>query len=158
MPHTHCTGRADRKLSDIAVVPGRGTGRHAESGMHKRIGLFANAHQELANNMRLPGKLRRVSNVLPLAAAIYEQGIADFNPLGRRAENFQEISARIHTAFFDDLYAHSLAQNTARYKEYAPFISPYGVASIGEICEFNINAHVHLRLDLMFLFFIEASL
>jgi hypothetical protein len=97
--------------------------------------------------MRLPGKLRWVSNVLPLAAAIYEQGIADFNPLGRWAENFQQISARMPTAFFDDFYAHPLSRNTARYKEYATFISPYGVAPIGEICEFNINAHVHLRLD-----------
>ena len=117
--------------------------------MHKSIGLFTNAHQKLANNMRLPGKLRRVSDVLPLAAAIYEQGIADFNPLGRRAENFQEMSARVTTAFFDNFYAHSLSRNTTRYKEYTAFVSPYGVAPIGEICEFNINAHVHLRLDLL---------
>src|SRR5262245_30970137 len=131
MPQTYFTGRADRKLSDIAVVPGRGTGRHTKGGMHQRIWLFANTHKELTNDMRLPGKLRRVSNVLPLAAAIYEQGIADFNTLGRRAENFQETSACMPTAFFDDFYAYSLPRNTARYKEYATFISPYGVASIG---------------------------
>ncbi len=83
MSQAYFTGGADRKLSNIPVVPGRGASWHAEGRMHKRIGLFADAHQELADNMRLPGKLRRVSDVLPLAAAIYEQGIADFNPLGR---------------------------------------------------------------------------
>src|SRR5262245_56349916 len=106
MPQAYFTGGADRKLSNIPVVPWRGANRHAESRMHKRIGLFANAHQELANNMRLPGKLRRICDMLPLAAAIYKQGIVDFNPLGRWTENFQELSARMTTAFFDNFYAH----------------------------------------------------
>jgi hypothetical protein len=52
-------------------------------------------------------------------------------------------------ALFNNFYPYSFSWNTTWYEEHTPFISPYGVAPIGEICEFNVNAHVHLRIDLL---------
>jgi hypothetical protein len=53
------------------------------------------------------------------------------------------------TAFFDNFHTYSLSRNTARDEEYTAFIPAYGIASIGEVCEFNINAHIHLQTALL---------
>src|SRR5215471_20733749 len=117
--------------------------------MDKCIGLFPNAYEELAYNMCLPGQLSWIGDMLPVTATFCEQGIGRIDALWRRAQYLQKHSACMPTAFFDNFHTYPLAWNAARDKEYTAFITTYGVASIGEICEFNINAHVHLQTALL---------
>src|SRR2546426_1130737 len=97
MPHPYLTCRTYRKLSKVAIVPGRCSCWHAKGGMDKCIGLLPNTHQELTDNMRLPGQLCRISNMLPLAATIRKQRVERLDPLRRGAQNLQKLSTCMST-------------------------------------------------------------
>ena len=68
----HFSCWTNRKQGDVTVMPGRYAIGHANGGMDNGIRLFANTHEELAHDMRFPGQLRGISDVLPLAAAVCE--------------------------------------------------------------------------------------
>ena len=47
-------------------------------------------------------------------------------------------------AFFNDFHTNTFAGNATGYKKDPSLITSYGVASIGKVCQFNIDAHNHL--------------
>jgi hypothetical protein len=82
----------------------------------KGIGLFPDAHKQLAHNMRFPGQLRRISNVLPLAATISEQWVFWLDAFRRRSQNFEQICTRVPSTLLHNLHSHTFTWNTSRYK------------------------------------------
>src|SRR5579884_1637648 len=136
--------RSDGKRGIIAVMPGGDIGWHSDGWMYQRIGLFANAYEQLTNNMSLPGELCRVGDVLPLTATIGEQRVCRLNPLWRGSQNLDQICPHMSSALLYNLNTHPLARNPSRYKQDTSLIAAYGIASVGKIGKFNINAHVHL--------------
>jgi hypothetical protein len=47
-------------------------------------------------------------------------------------------------ALLNDLYTYPFSWNASRDKQDTSFIATYGVATIGKVCKFNVNAHIHL--------------
>ncbi|GER88375.1 hypothetical protein KDW_25370 [Dictyobacter vulcani] len=47
-------------------------------------------------------------------------------------------------AFLNNLDTYPLTWNSSRNKQDTSLIATYGVSSVGKVCQFNINAHVHL--------------
>src|SRR5437764_1279427 len=98
--------------------------------MDEGIWLFTDTHQELTYNMRLPGQLCRISNVLPLTAAVRKQGLLiqhQYSCLPRRSQaNWYVVRARpifLPTYF----YVYSYGTSTARQKGKSltwPYCSP----------------------------------
>src|SRR5579871_3496335 len=134
------------KECNIAIMPGRNTRGHADSRMHKRVGLLADAHQELAYDVRLPGKLRGIRDVLPLAAAIGQQRKFLVDALRRGSQYFEQFRACMPPAFLDHLDPYALPRNASWDEQDSPLVSTYGVSPVGQVCEFNVNAHVHLNV------------
>jgi hypothetical protein len=48
------------------------------------------------------------------------------------------------SAFFNNFDPHPFSWNPSRDEQDTSFVAAYGVASVGKVCKFNINAHVHL--------------
>src|SRR2546423_15675728 len=101
--------------------------------MNQGIRLLANAHEQLANNMSLPGELRWIGNVLPLTATIGEQRKGWLNPLWCRAQNLHQISPGMSSAFLNNLNTDPLARNPSRNKQDTTLIATYGITSVGKI-------------------------
>src|SRR2546422_781493 len=112
--------------------------------MYHSIRLLTNANKELAYNMCLPGQLSWVGNMLPLATTVGQQRISRFNTLWGGAQDFQQGSTCMPPALLNNLYTHSFSRNTSWDKEDTSFIAAYGIATIGKVCKFNINTHIHL--------------
>jgi hypothetical protein len=102
--------------------------------MDNGIGLLANTHEELTHDMCFPGQLRGISDVLPLAAAVCEKWIARFDALRHRAKDFEQICACVSTALLDNVYTYPFSWYTSRDKKYSPFVTTYGVSSVGQVC------------------------
>jgi hypothetical protein len=45
------------------------------------------------------------------------------------------------STFLHNLHTHTLSWDTTRNKKDSSFVSAYGVAPVGEVCEFNVYAH-----------------
>jgi hypothetical protein len=48
------------------------------------------------------------------------------------------------TPLLDNINSNALSRNPSWDKQDTTFIAAYGIAPIGQVCKFNINAHVHL--------------
>src|SRR5436305_6910035 len=106
--------------------------------------------------MRLPSQLSRIGDVLPLTTAIREQGVSWFHPLRGRTKDLNQVCARMSSAFLNDLHSHSFARNPSWNEQHTSLITTYGIASVGKVCKFNINANVHLGGHLTTLHVVDA--
>jgi hypothetical protein len=50
----------------------------------------------------------------------------------------------VSSAFLYYLYSYPFARDPSGNEKNASLIAAHGIASVGKVCKFNINAHVHL--------------
>src|SRR5450432_4458745 len=125
-------------------MPWRDTRGHTNSRMDESVCLFADTYEQLTYDMSFPGKLCGIGDMLPLAATVSEQRIGRLNTFWSRAQDIDQVSASVPPTFLDNFYSNALARNPSWDKQDTTLIAAHGIASIGQVCKFNINAHVHL--------------
>src|SRR5215813_12143037 len=82
--------------------------------------------------------------MLPVASAIGKLRVSALDPFRSWPQNLKQICTGMPTTLFDNLDTHTFSWDPSRYEEYASLVTTYGIASVGKICKFYINAHVHL--------------